>query len=94
MSQKKINWILVNRLVISIEVLLFWVIGLVVSSLYYSWDFSKFIYDTSSSSQFWLGFAVLATIIVYSGLIIASLLVILLRVNDIIQHRKKYTKKK
>ncbi len=94
MSQKKIDWILINRLIISIEILLFWVTGLVVSSLYYAWDFSGFIYNTSNATNFWLGFTVLATMIIYSGLIIGSFLVMLLRINDVVQCKKKYATKK
>ncbi len=94
MSQKIESWKLVNKLIVSIEILLFWVTGLVVSSLYYSWDYVNFIYDKGSTTHFWTGFGVLTAVVIYSGLIIASLLTILLRTNDLVQFKHKIKKNK
>ncbi len=93
MSKKKINWTLVNKLIISIEILLFWVLGLIVCSLYYSWNFKGFIYDNTNTVHFWSGFGMLSAVIIFSGLVLAALLGTLLRFNDLMQYKRKEAKK-
>ncbi len=93
MPKKKINWKLVNKLIISIEILLFWVLGLIVSSLYYSWDYEGFIYNHEDSAHFWSGFGMLCAVIIFSGLVLASLLISLLRFNDLMQYKRREAKK-
>lgn len=94
MPKKKIDWIRVNKIIISIEMMLFFIVGLVVSSLYFAWDYSGFIRDNTNTAHFWIGFGILTAIIVCSGGILASFLIALTHASELNEVREKNNKNK
>lgn len=82
MSKKKVDWIIVNKIIISLEIMLFFVCGLVVAAYYYAKDYTDFISNAADTANFWIGFAILSAMIFCSGGIVASLLIAISNIDQ------------
>ncbi len=73
--------------------MLFFIAALIVSSLYFSWDYSNFLQCADNKACFWLGFTTLTAIIVSSGGILATGLISLIHIDTIVNAKDKKNKK-
>lgn len=61
-----------QKTVINLEILSLGILGLVVASLYFSWDYKDFMAFSEQTHFFWIGVLVLIAIIISATLILIS----------------------